>query len=72
MKYGRLQFNEENQRYGIVINDEWYHEGLHCGEGLEVFLDGKWIQTGIEMSDSWYIPRTPYKKNLENIPVRIR
>lgn len=41
-------------RFGL----EEYYGGLHCGEGMEVELDGEWVTTRIEMdcSDSqWYL-----------------
>lgn len=71
MRIGRLRYNEAQGRYGIEVQGEWWHEGLHCGEGLEVYYEGKWIHTGIEMGESWYLVGTVYKGNLENIPVRI-
>lgn len=29
---GRLGYNSENGRYGLLVSDLWEHEGFHCGE----------------------------------------
>ena len=40
MKEGRLGYNSDNKRYGLLISDLWEHDGFHCGERLEVQIDG--------------------------------
>lgn len=72
MVYGRLHYNTENERYGVLIKGTWYYEGLHCGESIEVFIDGEWRICSIELAEDWYIAGTFYKGNLENIPVRMQ
>lgn len=47
---GRLGYNCENDRYGLLISDLWEHEGFHCGETLEVLVDNQWVHTRFEMS----------------------
>ena len=47
---GRLGYNSQNDRYGLLVSDLWEHDGFHCGEGLEVMVDGKWVQTRMEKS----------------------
>lgn len=32
---GRLGYNSENGRYGLLVSDLWEHTGFHCGECLE-------------------------------------
>ena len=73
---GRLDYNLENDRYGLLVSDLWANEGFHCGECLEVMLDGKWQPTRMEMAwgsdgGSWYLVGTPYKGDLEYIKARI-
>ena len=70
---GRLGYNSDNDRYGLLVSDLWEHEGFHCGEGLEVVVDGKWIATRMEMSADWewYLVGTDYKGDLEYIRARI-
>ena len=70
---GRLGYNSDNDRYGLLVSDLWEHEGFHCGEGLEVMVDGKWIATRMEMSADreWYLVGTDYKGDLEYIRARI-
>ena len=31
---GRLGYNSENDRYGLLVSDLWEHDGFHCGEGF--------------------------------------
>lgn len=70
---GRLGYNAENDRYGLLVSDLWEKRGFHCGETLEVMVDGKWIPTRMEMGmdRKWYLVGTPYYGNLENITARI-
>ena len=55
-----------HRTYGLIL-------GLHCGECLQVFMDGKWIQTRMEMdaAQNWYLVGTPYCGDLEYIRARI-
>lgn len=46
MIIGRLGYNSENDRYGLLVSDLWEHEGFHCGDVLEVMVDDKWQQNG--------------------------
>lgn len=61
MKEGRLSYNQDEDRYGLLVGDLWYHPGLHCGETLEVMLHGAWTPTRMEMDTSglWYLVGTP-------------
>lgn len=29
---GRLGYNAENKRYGLLVSDLWENSGFHCGE----------------------------------------
>lgn len=70
---GRLGYNSTNDRYGLLVSDLWEYDGFHCGEGLEVMIDGKWQQTRMEMGvdRQWYLVGTPFYGNLEYIRARI-
>ncbi len=70
---GRLGYNSSNDRYGLLVTDLWEHDGFHCGEGLEVMVDDKWVQTRMEMTcdRQWYLVDTPYKGDLEYVRARI-
>ena len=48
MREGRLGYNCENGRYGLLSMDLWIDTGFHCGEGLEVLVDDEWVQTRME------------------------
>ena len=73
MKEGILAYNRVNDRSGLLSSDLWVHTGFHCGKRMEVFMDGKWILSRMEMNPKreWYLVGTPYSGNLEYIRVRI-
>lgn len=56
-RIGSLVYDERTERMDIRFGLEEYYGGLHCGEGMEVMLDGKWIPTRIEMDINckWYL-----------------
>lgn len=70
---GRLGYNIENGRYGLLVSDLWEHTGFHCGECLEVKVDDKWVKTRMEMdiARNWYLVDTPYTGDLEYVRARI-
>ena len=70
---GRLGYNRENGRYGLLVSDLWEHIGFHCGECLEVKVDDKWVKTRMEMDidRNWYLVDTPYTGDLEYVRARI-
>lgn len=77
MMEGRLGYNDYNGRYGLLSMDDWRHTGFHCGEGLEVLVDRKWVRTRMEMEwtengGRWYLVGTPYSGDLEYVRARIK
>ena len=42
MRKGCLIYDEGSGRMDIRFGLEEYYGGLHCGEGMEVILDGNW------------------------------
>ena len=56
-RIGSLIYDEGSGRMDIRFGLEEYHGGLHCGDGMEVMLDGKWVPTRIEMNinSKWYM-----------------
>lgn len=56
MREGRLGYNCENGRYGLLSMDLWIDTGFHCGECMEVLVDDQWIRTRMEMNlaREWY------------------
>ena len=70
---GRLGYNSENGRYGLLVSDLWEHIGFHCGECLEVKVVDKWVRTRMEMDidRNWYLVDTPYTGDLEYVRARI-
>ena len=57
MREGRLGYNCENGRYGLLSMDLWVDTGFHCGECMEVLVDDKWVRTRMEMNPAmeWYL-----------------
>ena len=54
-KQGALVYDSRTERYDIRFGLTDYLGGLHCGECLDVKLDGKWIPTRMEMGEEWYL-----------------
>ena len=52
MREGRLEYNYENGRYGLLSMDLWIDTGFHCGECMEVLVDDQWVLTRMEMN--WF------------------
>ena len=53
-----LRYNWENDRYGMKESKTWIDSGLHCGECIEVKINGKWIKDRIEYDhkiNNWYL-----------------
>ena len=73
MREGRLGYNCENGRYGLLSLDFWVDTGFHCGECMEVLVDDKWVKTRMEMNPAmeWYLVGTPYCGDLEYVRARI-
>lgn len=73
MVTGRLKYNYDNGRYGLIVSGDWEKQGFHCGDTMEVLIDGDWIKTRIEMNfnQKWYLVGTPFSGNLDNIAARI-
>lgn len=75
---GRLGYNFQNDRYGLLVSDLWEDNGFHCGECLQVQINGKWIDTSMEMDWStgkgvWYLTGTKIKgEDLEYTRARIK
>lgn len=74
MKEGKLSYNYENDRYGIINSlDLWDNEGLHCGESFHVLLNDEWIADRIEMdrSGTWYLVNSKLEGNkLEGLKIK--
>lgn len=73
MTEGRLSYNPEQDRYGLLVGDLWHHPGLHCGESLEVDVDGTWTPCRMEMDGGiWYLIGAPYRgEGLEYVRARL-
>ena len=52
---GTLIYDKKTDRFDIRYDLTTYYGGLHCGDCLDVFVNGRWVPTRIEMSDKWYL-----------------
>ncbi len=50
-KQGVLIYDDVIGRMDIRFGPPDYYGGLHCGERLEVLLDGEWIPTRTELGE---------------------
>lgn len=55
MKNGSLIYEEDQDRIDIHFGLDDFYGGLHCGETMEVLINGQWIPTRIEKSSDWYL-----------------
>jgi hypothetical protein len=69
---GRLGWNAQEGRYGLLVSDLWQKTGYHCGDRLKVMVEGVWVDTRMEMTPDreWYLVGTPYRGDLEYIRVQ--
>lgn len=74
MKEGKLSYNYENDRYGIInSSDLWAIDGLHCGDTFAIFINDEWVEDRIEMdiNSTWYLVNSKLESNqLEGIKVK--
>ena len=69
-KQGVLIYDDVIDRMDIRFGPLDYYSGLHCGERLEVLLDGELIPTKIELGEFWYLKGVKLIK-LNGLIVRI-
>lgn len=71
-RIGSLVYDGRSGRMDIRFGLEEYYGGLHCGTGMEVMLDGKWVPTRIEMNinSKWHLVGI-YEDSLVGLTVRI-
>lgn len=54
-KRGALIYDATIDRMDIHFGLNHYYGGLHCGECLEVLVNGQWLPTSIEKGKDWYL-----------------
>lgn len=70
MRKGNLIVDEKSGRMDIRFGLEDYYGGSHCGECMDVLIDGGWIPTRIEMAEGWYLVGI-HTNQLAGLSVRI-
>ena len=71
MREGVVIYDHESGRMDIRFGLLDFYGGLHCGECLEVYIDGLWIPTRIELGSFWYLKGICIA-NLNGLHVRIK
>jgi hypothetical protein len=72
MKIGQL-IPGAQQRVDIVYSDGTFFGGLHCGNTLDVLVEGKWQPTRIEYrhsAGSWYLVGIEHDEDILGLSVR--
>lgn len=69
MESGYLKYNSDLDRIGVYSGGLWIEEGFHCGEVLEVCINGTWQQKRIEYNNQWYL--AGYGSDIEGLEARI-
>ena len=69
-KQGVLIYDDVTDRMDIRFGPLDYYGGLHCGDRLEVLLNGEWISTRIKLGKFWYL-RGVRLSRLNGLIVRI-
>lgn len=67
MKEGTLILQPSSGRMDVRFG---LNDLIHCGTQLEVFLDGRWIPTRIEIEGDWYLVGSD-TDNIAGLKVRI-
>ena len=76
-KEGKLGYNNNNGRFGLLISDLWEIDGFHCGATFDYYNRDteEWIPTRIEMSwpdQKYYLVDTGLKDDaLEGLKIGI-
>lgn len=53
---GVLIYDRDNDRYRIRdFEKDILGDGLHCGQPLDVWVDGEWRPTRLEKGNKWYL-----------------
>jgi len=54
-KFGALIYDKDTDRIDIRFGLDDYYGGLHCGETMEVLINGEWIPSRIEKARNWFL-----------------
>ena len=55
MRCGTLTYDPYTERLDVLLDNGNSLGGLHCGDILEVLVDGEYRATRIERNDDWYL-----------------
>ena len=73
---GILIYNHTISRPDLVLVDGSLLGGLHCGECLELWLNGQWKTARLELENDWFVvingipQEMPYGQSVRFYPVR--
>ena len=55
IKQGTIFYDRTTKRYDVHFDTGGKYGGLHCGDTLDVLINGKWVPARIEMAADWYL-----------------
>ncbi len=70
MKNGKLIYQTDIDRMDIWLSRSEHYGGLHCGQAMDVEINGQWIPSRIEYGENWYLVGIQ-EKSIIGLTVRI-
>jgi hypothetical protein len=55
MEYGKLIYDNDNNRLDVLFDNGNTLGGFHCGDCIDILIDSQWIQTRVEYDEDWYL-----------------
>ena len=54
-RQGALVYSRDKGRYDVRFGLDDYYGGLHCGDCMDIRLNGRWVPTRMEYFAGWYL-----------------
>lgn len=54
-RQGALVYSRDKGRYDVRFGLDDYYGGLHCGDCMDIRLNGRWVPTRMEYFAKWYL-----------------
>jgi len=71
-KVGELFYDLNEKRYTIRYDIETFSTTFHCGDCLEVWYNGRWIDTRFEINNlGWYLVGVDNNQEITSLKARL-